>query len=302
MKKVIVRLGNGLGNQLFTYAAAYSFAKKNNAELYVDDESGFYKRYKYELHNFAISASIAEDKHKFVGFLGRAKRKFFIKFSKFIPNTKFLIEKRDNNKLTFYDPKNLNVDFKEILYFEGYFQSEKYFKNEIKNILREFSFKSNVIKQDNVLVNEIKNSNSVSIHLRKDKFLVDEKHIDINKLNKEFLDNNISLIKKGVEYFDKKIQDPKYFIWSNNFSDIKSLFSSKKFTFVDINLKKDPAYDLYLMSLCKHFIMSPSSMHYWGALLSNNDNKICLSPPNIQNKSGYFGFSNNKDIKPDWWS
>ena len=38
MKKVIVRLGNGLGNQLFTYAAAYSFAKKNNAELFIDDE------------------------------------------------------------------------------------------------------------------------------------------------------------------------------------------------------------------------------------------------------------------------
>ena len=28
MKRVIVRLGNGLGNQLFTYAAAYTFAKK----------------------------------------------------------------------------------------------------------------------------------------------------------------------------------------------------------------------------------------------------------------------------------
>ena len=88
----------------------------------------------------------------------------------------------------------------------------------------------------------------------------------------------------------------------NFFSDIKPLFPSEKFNFVDINLKKDPAYDLYLMSLCKHFIMSPSSMHYWGALLSNNENKICLSPPNIQNKSGYFVFSNNKDIKPDWWS
>ena len=33
MKKVIVRLGNGLGNQLFTYAAAYSFAKKNNSKV-----------------------------------------------------------------------------------------------------------------------------------------------------------------------------------------------------------------------------------------------------------------------------
>ena len=83
MKKVIVRLGNGLGNQLFTYAAAYSFAKKNKARLYVDDESGFYKRYKYELHNFNISALIAEKKYKFLGFSGRAKRKIFIKISKF---------------------------------------------------------------------------------------------------------------------------------------------------------------------------------------------------------------------------
>ena len=33
MKEVIVRLGNGLGNQLFTYAAAYSFAKKKKAKL-----------------------------------------------------------------------------------------------------------------------------------------------------------------------------------------------------------------------------------------------------------------------------
>ena len=301
MRKVIVRLGNGLGNQLFTYAAAYSFAKKNNAELYVDDESGFHKRYRYELHNFNISAPIAEDKHKFVGFFGKVKRKFFINFSKFIPNKKFLIEGRDNNKLTFYDPECLNINFKKNLYFEGYFQSEKYYKNYIRSILEEFSFKSNVINQENIFVTKIKNSNSVSIHLRQDKFLVDERHVDINKLNNEFLNNNISLIKKGVEYFDKKIQNPKYFIWSNNFSDIKPLFPSEKFNFVDINLKKDPAYDLYLMSLCKHFIMSPSSMHYWGAFLSNNNNKICLSPPNIKNRSGYFGFSNNRDIKPDWW-
>ena len=81
MKKVIVRLGNGLGNQLFTYAAAYSFAKKNNAELYVDDESGFHKRHKYELHNFNISAKIVAKRHKFHGFLGRVKRKILIKLS-----------------------------------------------------------------------------------------------------------------------------------------------------------------------------------------------------------------------------
>ena len=140
MKKVIVRLGNGLGNQLFTYAAGYSFAKKNNAELYIDDESGFYKRYKYELHNFNISAKMVGKRHKFLGFLGRVKRKILIKLSKFNTGRKFLIEERDQNKLTYYNPNQLNVDFKKDLHFEGYFQSEKYFKSDIENLLKEFSF------------------------------------------------------------------------------------------------------------------------------------------------------------------
>ena len=151
------------------------------------------------------------------------------------------------------------------------------------------------------MIENIKQSNSVSIHLRQDKFLADEKHKNLNQLNTEFLNMNVSLIKKGIEYFDNKIDNPKYFVWSNNFSGIETLFKSKKITLVNENFEKDPAYDLYLMSLCKHFILSPSTMHYWGAALCRNSNKICLSPLKIKNQSGYYGFSNNKDIKADWW-
>ena len=107
--------------------------------------------------------------------------------------------------------------------------------------------------------------------------------------------------KTFLEFYNKKLENPKYFIWSNDFSGTKSLFPSKRFIFVNENLHKDPAYDLYLMSLCKHFILSPSTFHYWGALLSRNVGKVCLSPPNTKNRSGYYGFSNNKDIRPDWW-
>ena len=302
MKKVIVRLGNGLGNQLFTYAAAYSFAKKNNAELFIDDESGFYKRYKYELHNFNISAQIIDKKYKFLGFLGRSKRKILIKLSSINPATKFLIEKRDSKKLTSYDVNIFNVNFKKNLYIEGYFQSEKYYEKDINDIFKEFSFKEKIKNQKNQFIEKIKNSNSISIHLRQNKFLENENHKNLEKLNTEFVNYNISLINKGVEFFDKKFDNPNYFVWSNNFTDAESFFDKKKFTFVDENLNKDPAYDLYLMSLCKHFILSPSTMHYWGAFLSKNPSKICLSPPNIKNQSGYYGFSNNKDIKPDWWN
>lgn len=301
MRKVIVRLGNGLGNQLFTYAAAYSFAKKNNAELFVDNESGFYKRNKYELHNLNISAKIIEKKYKFLNFFGKVKRKILIKTPKFNNYTKILIEERDKNKLSKYNPNQLNIKFNKNLYFEGYFQSEKYFETNMKDLLKEFSFKNNIVNQKNSFIENIKKNNSVSIHLRQDKFLFDENHKNVDELNLEFLEHNFKLIKRGIEYFDKKLNNPEYFVWSKNFSIYKSFFESKKFTLINQNFDKDPAYDLYLMSLCKHFILSPSTMHYWGALLSRNKNKICLAPPKVKNKSGYYGFSNNMDIKPSWW-
>ena len=83
---------------------------------------------------------------------------------------------------------------------------------------------------------------------------------------------------------------------------MREYFPESKFTFINENLQKDAAYDLYLMSLSKNFILSPSTLHYWGAFLSSNEKKICLAPSNILNKSGYYGFSNNKDIKADWWT
>ena len=173
MKRGIVRLANGLGNQLFTYAAAYSFAKKNNAKLYVDDESGFYKRYRYELNNFNISAPIIDKKYKFLGYLGRSKRKILVKLSRLNSNsnTKFLIEKKDQNKLTNYNSEQLNINFNKDLYFEGYFQSEKYYKIDIESILDEFSFKNNITSQRSSFIDDIKKSNSVSIHLRQNKFI-----------------------------------------------------------------------------------------------------------------------------------
>jgi hypothetical protein len=301
MKKVIVRLANGLGNQLFTYAAAYSFAQKNNAQLFVDNESGFYKRSKYELNNFNITASVADNEHKFIGPIGRLKRKIFIKMSKFNKNKKFLIEKKDENKFTHYDENQLKIEFNRNLYLEGYFQSEKYFKTYEKNILKEFEFKNNIIKQKNKFVDEIINSNAVSIHIRKDKFLINEKHKNLKKLNEENTKINIETCRKGINFFNKEIDNPKFFIWSNNFEGLRNIFDEKKFTFVDENLNKDPAYDLYLMSLCKHFILSPSTMHYWAAYLSKNKKKICIAPKNLVTKSGYYAFSNNKDIKPTWW-
>ena len=58
--KVITRIRGGLGNQLFCYAAARRLAVINDAELVIDDVTGFIRdqeyRRKYHLDVFNIPA------------------------------------------------------------------------------------------------------------------------------------------------------------------------------------------------------------------------------------------------------
>ena len=43
-KKLVVEIAEGIGNQLFMYAHAFSLAKKINYELLIDDTSGYSKK------------------------------------------------------------------------------------------------------------------------------------------------------------------------------------------------------------------------------------------------------------------
>ena len=58
MKKVIVRMKGGLGNQLFSYCASRRLALANEAELVIDNISGFSDdkqfRHYYALDSFNI--------------------------------------------------------------------------------------------------------------------------------------------------------------------------------------------------------------------------------------------------------
>ena len=70
-KKIIVRIAEGLGNQLFMYANGLALSKKNQASLYIDDESGFFKKKnklrlrKYNLDIFSTDISICSSIDKF---------------------------------------------------------------------------------------------------------------------------------------------------------------------------------------------------------------------------------------------
>ena len=77
-KKLIIRLSNNLGNQMFMYPSALGIANKLNINLIIDNESAYKSKKnisKYGLNNFRLTSDIATDSKKFLGMYGYIKRK-----------------------------------------------------------------------------------------------------------------------------------------------------------------------------------------------------------------------------------
>ncbi len=296
-----------MGNQMFMYASAFAFSKKMSRDFLIDDETAFLTRKnlsQYRLGEFNFSARRAPKSLKFLGYRGYLKRKFLKKMDTFRKAKKFYIEKKSKDKITTFDDNFLSREYGENLFIEGYFESEKYFYQFQKEIQQEFTFKNLKIFLNNPYYKEIRDSNSVSICIRQNRFsekLRRIKNSDIIK-SKIFTDEQIKYVKKCIEIMKSKIRKPKFFLWSNDYKGLYEYFPKNEFTFVDndkfISKDKKSALDLFLMTQAKNHIVIPSSFNWWGSWLSMSRGKIVLRPSD----KNFTNFRiNNRDLWPESW-
>lgn len=169
----------------------------------------------------------------------------------------------------------------------GYYQSEKYFK-EITNIIRkDFTFPKPVDIINQKLINQIDNTESVSIHIRRGDYL--------NIPNTQNI-CSISYYKKAINLILKNISNPQFYIFSNDINWCKQHLQIDKAIFISNNTGKNSFIDMQLMSCCKHNIIANSTFSWWGAWLNNNPNKIIISPNKWMNDTNGTG-----DIIPNDW-
>jgi hypothetical protein len=294
-KKIIVKISEGLGNQLFMYANAYAISKKFNLHLNIDPYSGFYKNNlrSYMLDNFNISSDIAPSNWIFSSNYSNFIKKIKIKIDLFKQNKSFFFEKRNKDKTTQYNQFNLNK-LNKIFYVDGNFESEKYFIDYRNDLLNIFSLKKKFYNNEYLKV--INNYNVVSICVRQHRFSerVNNK-FNIESINKsnEFVTSTVDYIYRSIEFIKTKIDKPKFLLWSNDFAGLYKYFPTNEFLYVK-NKKDKILNDFFLLTQCKNFIVGPSTFNWWGAWLSDKKNKICIRPKNINP-------SNNKNFWPENW-
>ena len=292
---IIAKISEGLGNQFFMYANAYAISKKFDFNLCLDPYSGYYKNNirSFMLNNFNISSTIAPSNWIFSNYYRNIIKKIKIKCELFKKKKSFLFESKDKNKLTKFNSIKLD-NFNDKIYIDGNFESEKYFLDYRNDLLKQFSFKKNM--SNNKYLDVIKNHNVVSICVRQHRYSerISNK-FDQNSINKsqDFVAKTVDYIYQSIKFIKSKVHNPKFLLWSNDFTGLEKYFPNNEFLYV-INPENKILNDFYLLTQCKYFIVGPSTFSWWGAWLSNNENKICIRPKSINP-------SNNIDFWPESW-
>ncbi len=269
---IITRIIGGLGNQMFQYAVGRAISVRNGVQLKLD-LSGFdgYALRQYRLNVFNVDeeiASLVDIKQL------KPNKKDFRKWLPYYFKQKlypFHCKPFINERFYHFDPAILDV--KGNAYLSGYWQSEQYFK-DVEGIIRsDFVLKDELGAINKKLKEEIDNSNSVSMHIRRGDYLTNP------ETNKTHGLLPLDYYYTAIERIEKIISNPVYYIFSDDFPWVeKNLKIFSHANYITHNGVSADYCDLELMRTCKHHIIANSSFSWWGAWLCPNNEKIVIAP------------------------
>lgn len=279
----VVKILGGLGNQMFQYAFYLSCKQRFN------DVSADITEFKnYPLHNgyelecvFGIKVKHSNLFHNIS--LGGRNTDLLSKISrKLVPLPKTYYEQVH---ATHFD-ENIFKDSSSG-YYEGYWQNERYFEGVEPLLKHDFQFKNKLNHQNSEIDKDIVNSPSVGIHIRRGDYV-----------NHELLGGicDLNYYKLCIEVVQKRVENPRFFIFSNDPSWCKQYLDLKGAVYINWNVGPDSYIDMQLMSRCQTLIIANSSFSWWSAWLNEHPEKLVLAP------SKWFNYGHDiNEIVPTTW-
>ena len=290
----IIRMYGGLGNQMFQYALYMKL--KSLGKLVKFDDINEYRGEKVHPIMLALFGvdypraswdEIIELTDGSMELRKRLKRKLFGRQA---------IEYVEQGA---YDPKVLGF---ESIYLRGAFQSEKYFadiKDEVRQAYRfpeleDMHLPENLYEITKETMDAIQGCEAVGLHMYRSDSRTDEELFEGICTEKYY--------EGAVRFIQKKVPDARFYIFSNEpkwvrvwvENLIESLMREdmsrrekkqfeERFVMVEANTGYTDYLDMFLMSKCRHNIISNSSFSWWSAWLNDNQEKIVVAPDRWKN-------------------
>ena len=273
VKRIIVRVSDGLGNQLFEYALGKYLSDKLGCEMV------------YDKSHYLTSKSRTFQLDRFVGPTevqrwGRLKELAFLLL--WIVKVKLgeklfraVLPMLGMRWMPVKDPFRLQADFdddsiaswKGTIYLSGCYGHIPHMP--ACDVLRERFRLVNPPNTDNKrYLDAMQQGESVSVHVRRTDYLFAANNAPAL---------NISYQRKAMDVIRQKVSSPRWFIFSDDIEWCRKEFADLgDAVFVSGN-DAEPWEDIRLMSACKHHIIANSSFSWWGAYLGI-DSGITLYP------------------------
>jgi Glycosyl transferase family 11 len=277
---LIVKIHYGLGNQLFQYALARSLASRKKVDYRLD--TTFYSTNVftdhpriYQLDRFNIREQLAGreeiERYTHPSFLQRRWRNL------------------ESRLRPYYKQRVVNevrLDFDENIflvnsdtYLFGYWQDLRYFSEIEDDLKKELTFRYAPEGRNKELLDQIRSSASVSLHIRRGDYLTDSYTVNnVDSCNADYY-------RRAVEEIARAVDRPVFFIFSDDLAWVRENFSIPFQTvFVDNNPQENAVEDLRLMSNCRFHITANSSFSWWAAWLSGYPDKKVAVPKTWRSK------------------
>lgn len=281
-RNVSCNLKGGLGNQLFQIFATISYGKKYNRTVIFP--------YSQELRSGTIRNTYW---HSFL--------KGLISFTTYGEN----MYKKNTVLMGYPSLREQTFSFQNLadvsndnIILDGYYQSYKYFENDIDFIYQQISLKDFQQQVKDKSASYFTGDTNVSMHFR----IGDYKAIqDCHPvMTYEYYNKALSQIEKDCH--GEKI-NVMYFHETVDTADVNAIIDKLKqeHSSVQFTRVKDELSDweqVLLMSSCDHNIIANSTFSWWGAYFNTNNNRIVCFP------SLWFGSRlshNTKDLFPSDW-
>ena len=287
---LIIELNGGLGNQLQQYAL-YEKLKYLGKEVKLDiswyesrippEDKAVTKRALEVVYFPRVSYEVctAEEKRRILGsgsLLAKAGRRLGI-----LSNKRY-------TEYRMYDEEIFTLDNRVLT---GYWACEAYYGDIIPLLRERLSFPPSGNPRNESVKQEMAESNSVSIHLRRGDYLTAENQKMFGGICTD------AYYEAAMRAIQERVENPRFFLFSDDPQYAEERFPG---TIIDINQGKDSFYDIELMSCCKHNICANSTFSFWGARLNPNPDKITIRPLKQKNGVDWYQPESMKRLWKGW--
>lgn len=284
---IFVDINGSIGDQLFQFATARSLSMDRDSDFLIIQNSSDDSIGSDNLNNSDNCFDKVNDST--------------FKLDKFNFDFKFITEDELNSNYTnvhkaiepsFTDTFLYQINLQRLptnIYLIGSWQNPNYFKHHVNTIKRDLDFDldDNIIDDEiKQLANEIRNSNSVCISYNLENSIDSYYVSQYGVCTREYYEN-------AMKFISQKIDNPHFFVFTSDRESFE--IDDYPITYVDTSDREKDFEYLYLMTLCKDFIIENSSTSWWGAWLSKNENKSVFAP------TPWYNSYTNQLILPYYW-